>query len=779
MGKQIPLSTSFSLPDGREVTLETGKLATQADGSVVVRMGNTMLIATVVSAKKAKPGQPFFPLSVDYQEKFAAAGRIPGNFFRREARLSDYEILICRLVDRALRPLFPDGYMNETQVIINLISADADSMPDALAGLAASAAVATSSIPVEALFSEVRIARIDGKFVINPGRADLQRADMDFIVAATKKDITMVEGEANECQELDLIEAMKIAHEAIRVQIDAQERLAEMVGDKALIKRLPPEVPENDDLKTIVEKHCKEAIYTMARSASDKETRKETLSDLREQLMETLLAEFGEEFMEEWSAVAERYYDKLKKSVIRDVVLTDGKRLDGRKSDEVRPIWCEVDYLPSTHGSAIFNRGETQALTSLTLGTKQDQQMIDNALDHHDDSFILHYNFPAFSVGEVKPMRGPGRREVGHANLAGRSIRKLMPDNLAYTIRIVSDILESNGSSSMATVCAGSLALMDGGIKLKAPIAGIAMGCIADEKGRMAILSDILGDEDALGDMDFKVTGTANGICGTQMDIKIDGMPYEMLEKALLQARAGRIHILGEMAKTLPEAREDLKPHAPRMVEFRIDREYIGAVIGPGGKVIQELQRQTGTTISIDEDENGGIVAIFGPNKEALDACNDRIQDIVFVPTPGDTFDGVIERVEEYGAFVKFKGKSGLLHVSEISYERVESVADIYNVGDEIQVKLLENDPKTGKLRLSVKALLPKPEGYVERPSGGSRGGGGDRGRGGDRDRGRGGDDRRGGGGDRRGGGGDRRGGGDDRRGGGGGGFRGGGDRRG
>ncbi len=761
MGKQIPLSTSFSLPDGREITLETGKLATQADGSVVVRMGDTMLIATVVSALKAKEGQPFFPLSVDYQEKFAAAGRIPGNFFRREARLSDYEILVCRLVDRALRPLFPDGYMNETQVIINLISADKDVMPDALAGLACSAAIATSNIPVEGLFSEVRIARIDGKFVINPGRAELLRADMDFLVAATKQDITMVEGEANECQETDLIEALKIAHEAIRVQIEAQERLAQLVGDKALVKRPLPVIVENDDLKTLVEKHCKDGIYAMARSASDKSIRKETLEALKDQLMETLLAEFGEDFMEEWGAVAARYYDKLKKEVIRDVVLSEGKRLDGRKADEVRPIWCEVDYLPSAHGSAIFNRGETQALTSLTLGTKQDQQLIDNALDFHDDAFILHYNFPPYSVGEARPMRGPGRREVGHANLAARSIRKLMPENLAYTVRIVSDILESNGSSSMATVCAGSMALMDGGIKLKTPIAGIAMGCIADDKGRIAVLSDILGDEDALGDMDFKVTGTVNGICGTQMDIKIDGMPYELLEKALLQARAGRLHILGEMAKTLAEPREDLKPHAPRMVEFRIDREYIGAVIGPGGKVIQELQRQTGTTISIDEDEKGGIVAIFGPNKEALNAANDRIQDIVFVPTPGDIFDGVIERVEEYGAFVKFKGKSGLLHVSEISYERVASVADIYNVGDEVKVQLLENDPKTGKLRLSVKSMLPKPEGYVERTPGGGSRGGGDR-------------DRRGGGGDRRGGDDRRGGGGGDRRGGGGGGFRGG-----
>ncbi|MCC6462997.1 MAG: polyribonucleotide nucleotidyltransferase [Saprospiraceae bacterium] len=757
MGKQIPLRTSFSLPDGREVTLETGKLATQADGSVLVRVGNTMLLATIVSARKAKEGQPFFPLSVDYQEKFAAAGRIPGNFFRREARLTDSEILISRLVDRALRPLFPDGYMNETQVIINLISADKDATPDALAGLACSAAVAVSDIPVEALFSEVRVARIDGRFVINPNSVDLERADMDFLVAATKRDITMVEGEANECQEHEMVEAIKIAHEAIRVQIEAQERLAELVGEKALVKREIAVPVENDDLKTLVEKHCAADIYALARSASDKYTRRDTLESIKERLKETLSSEFGEEFMAEWGALADKYYDKLKKHIIRDVALTDGIRLDGRKTDEVRPIWCEVDFLPSAHGSAIFNRGETQSLTSLTLGTKQDQALIDNALDSYDDNFILHYNFPPYSTGEVKPMRGPGRREVGHANLAGRSIRKLMPEGFAYTVRIVSDILESNGSSSMATVCAGSLALMDGGVPLKAPIAGIAMGAIADETGRVSILSDILGDEDALGDMDFKVTGTAKGICGTQMDIKIDGMPYELLEKALMQAKAGRLHILGEMAKVIAEPNADLKPHAPRMVEFRIDREYIGAVIGPGGKVIQEMQRQTGTTISIEEDEQGGIVAIFGPDKTALDAAFDRIQDIVFVPTPGDTFEGVIERVEDYGAFVKFKGKSGLLHVSEISYQRVENVSDLYKVGDSVTVKLLENDPKTGKLRLSVKALLPKPEGYVERERPERReGGGGDRGRGGF------------GGGDRRGGGG----GGGDRRGGGGGGGR-------
>jgi len=770
MGKQIPLRTTFNLPDGREVVLETGKLAAQADGSVLVRLGDTMLLCTIVSMKKAKEGQPFFPLSVDYQEKFAAVGRIPGNFFRRESRLSDYEILISRLVDRALRPLFPDGYMNETQVIINLISADKDEMPDALAGLACSAAVAVSDIPVEALFSEVRVARIDGKFVVNPGRKALEKADMDFIVAATKHDITMVEGEANECLEEDLVEAMKLGHEAIKVQIAAQERLAELVGEKALVKRPIAEVPQHEELKKRIEALISDDIYALARSASDKDTRKTRIEEIKEAAILKVTEEFGEEVMKEWGAMAGVYFEKAKKHIIRDVVLTDLARLDGRKTDEVRPIWCEVDYLPSTHGSAVFTRGETQSLTSLTLGTKNDEALIDIALDPHDDKFILHYNFPPYSTGEVKPMRGPGRREVGHANLAGRSIRKVMPKDFPYTVRIVSDILESNGSSSMATVCAGTLALMDGGVKLSAPVAGIAMGAIADDKGRIAILSDILGDEDALGDMDFKVTGTAKGITGTQMDIKIDGMPYEMLTKALLQARAGRIHILGEMAKALEAPREDLKPHAPRVMEFRIARDFIGAVIGPGGKVIQEMQRNTGTTISITEDEQGGIVSIFSPDKTAIDAAYAQIQGIVFIPEIGSIFDGVVEELAEYGAFVKFKGKTGLLHVSEYDHRRIENISEVLKVGDTVTFKILDVDPKTGKMKLSRRAIVAKPDGTMptdeENAARAQRGGPRDGGGGGGRDGGRGGgrDDRRGGGGggDRRGGGGggDRRGGG-------------------
>lgn len=763
MGKQIPLRTAFNLPDGREIALETGKLAAQADGSVLVRMGDTMLLCTVVSSPNIKEGQSFFPLSVDYQEKFAAAGRIPGNFFRRETKLSDYEILISRLVDRALRPLFPDGYLNETQVIINLVSADKDIMPDALAGLACSAAVAVSDLPVEALFSEVRVARIDGEFVINPGRAALERADMDFIVAATMRDITMVEGEADECSEAELIEALKIAHEAIKVQIEAQTRLAELVGEQAATKRPTPERQDDEALQARVDALVSEEIYALAGSASDKHTRRDKLEALKASMLETLTAEFGEEYMAEWGKVADHYYEKRKKYIIRDTVLSKGIRLDGRKSDEIRPIWTEVAYLPSTHGSSIFTRGETQSLTSLTLGTKQDQVLIDNALDQHDDWFLLHYNFPPYSTGEVKPLRGPGRREVGHANLAGRSIRRVMPKEFPYTVRLVSDILESNGSSSMATVCAGSLALMDGGVPIRSAIAGIAMGAIADDKGRIAILSDILGDEDALGDMDFKVTGTTKGITGTQMDIKIDGMPYEMLEKALEQARQGRLHILNEMAKTISEPRTDLKPHAPRVVEFRIDREYIGAVIGPGGKIIQEMQRNTGTTISISEDEKGGVVAIFGPDKTSLDAAFARIMEIAFVPTVGEVYDGVIEEVVEFGAFVKFKGKTGLLHVSEMDHQRVQDPNTLFKAGDKVQIKLLDIDPKSGKMKLSRRAILPKADGSMPTdeeiaarmqrgPSMGGGGGGRDRGDRGGRD------DRRGGGGrdDRRGGGGNR-----------------------
>jgi polyribonucleotide nucleotidyltransferase len=707
MGKMIPDKVSFALPNGKEVHLETGKLATQAHGSVVLRVENTMILATVVAAKEAKEGQSFFPLSVDYQEKFASAGKIPGNFFRREARLNDYEILISRLVDRAIRPLFPDDYKNEVQVSLNLISGDMKNMPDCYAALAASAALAVSDIPFAGPISEVRVAKINGEYVINPDRAELSNATLDMIVAATEKDVMMVEGEALECQESELVEAIKIGHEAIKVQCKAQLDLAQIVGDKALIKREVPEVEVDEELKQYVKDFAEKRIYDIAAASLEKQVRKDGFDLIAEELEAKILEEKGEEYAEEKTALAKEYYDKLKKHVIRMMVLNDQKRLDGRKLDEIRPIWCEVDYLPAAHGSAIFTRGETQSLTSLTLGTKLDAAMVDTALNQFNEKFILHYNFPAYSVGEIKPNRGPGRREVGHANLAARSLKNMLPDDNPYTIRLVSDILESNGSSSMATVCAGALALMDGGIKIKSPVSGIAMGMIAEE-GKVAILSDILGDEDALGDMDFKVTGTEKGITGCQMDIKIDGLPYEQLEKALDQAKAGRLHILNEMAKCLAAPREDYKEHAPRMIEVIIDKSFIGAVIGPGGKVIQELQERTGTVINIEEVDGKGIISIAGVNKDGIDAALDKINTITFEPTEGDIYEAEVESVMPYGVFVKFKGKSGLVHVSEISHKRVENVADVLKEGDMIKVKYIGNDQKTGKMRLSRKAAMPK-----------------------------------------------------------------------
>ena len=708
MGNIIPTSVSFNLPDGKTVTIETGKLATQAHGSVVVRVENTMLLATVVAASEAKPDQSFFPLSVDYQEKFASAGKIPGNFFRRESKLSDYEVLISRLVDRAVRPLFPDNFLNETQIIIYLISGDQKNMPDAYAALAASAALSVSDIPWDGPISEVRVCKIDGKYVINPEREMLANADIDLIVAATMKDVMMVEGEANECQEHELVEAIKFAHEAIKVQCQIQLDLAQKEGEKATVKReiVPEEV--DIDLKNKVAELTKQAIYDVSASYVDKHTRKKGFKDIETQLKATLTEQMGEEYVAENGSKISAYYEKLKKDVVRKMVLDTGKRLDGRTLTEVRPIWCEVDYLPSAHGSSIFNRGETQSLTSLTLGTKLDQMLIDNALENYNEKFILHYNFPGLSVGEVKPNRGPGRREVGHANLAGRSLKKVMPE-LPYTVRLVSDILESNGSSSMATVCAGSLALMDGGIKIKDAVSGIAMGMIAEE-GRSAILTDILGDEDALGDMDFKVTGTKNGIVGCQMDIKIDGLPYEKLEQALMQAKEGRIHILGEMNKVISTSAEDLKPHAPRMVEMTIDKSFIGAVIGPGGKIIQEIQAKTGTIINIEEVGDKGIVTIASTNADGLKGAREAISRIAFTPQVGDVYDAEVESIMPYGAFVKFFGQSGLLHVSELDHKRIEDVATVLKVGDKVQVKIIGTDPKTGKLRLSRKALMPKEE---------------------------------------------------------------------
>ncbi|MEL6864585.1 MAG: polyribonucleotide nucleotidyltransferase [Bacteroidota bacterium] len=731
MGNQIPISTTFNLPDGREVVLETGKLATQADGSAVIRMGNTMLMATVVSSHDLREGQSFFPLSVDYQEKFASAGRIPGNFFRREAKLSDYEVLTSRLVDRAIRPLFPDGYMYETQVIINLLSADIekDVMPDALVALAASTALAVSDIPFGGPISEVRVARINGEYQVNPGRAALAEADLDIIVAATLDNVMMVEGEAQECSEADLIEAIKIGHDAIRVQCQAQLDLAEKVGEKATVKRAY-EVPEiEEEIMAKVKEITKDKIYEVAKGALDKHSRKERFKAIKEEMVETLTEEMDEEHMEEKGGLYKEYYGKLKKEVIREMVMSENIRLDGRKLDEVRPIWTEVNYLPSTHGSAVFTRGETQALATLTLGTKMDQMMVDTALDHRYEDFILHYNFPAYSVGEIKPMRGPGRREVGHANLAGRSLRMVLPEENPYTLRIVSDILESNGSSSMATVCAGSLALMDGGLQIKSAVSGIAMGMISDGE-RNSILTDILGDEDALGDMDFKVTGTRNGICGCQMDIKIDGLPYELLEKALEQARVGRLHILDEMAKTIEQPREDYKDHAPRIIEIIIDKSFIGAVIGPGGSIIQEIQAETNTVINITEEGDKGIVNISSADKDSIEAAKKRIKMIAYTPEVGEVYEAKVASVMPYGVFVDFMGKSGLLHVSEISHTRIDKVEDVFKEGDEVKVKLIGIDKRTGKLRLSRKALMERPD----RKDGGNRGGGGDRGnRGGDR----------------------------------------------
>ena len=709
MGKQTPITTSFQLPNGREVVIETGKLAAQAHGSVVVRMGKTMLLATVVSNFEAREGQAFFPLSVDYQEKFAAAGRIPGNFFRREARLSDYEILTSRLVDRAIRPLFPDGYMNETQVIINLISSEEDDMPDALAALAVSSALSVSDIPWDGPISEVRVARINGEFQINPKATELEEADIEIIVAATLDNVMMVEGEAKECSETELIEAIKVGHEAIKVQCQAQLDLAQKVGDKALIKREIEPAEEDEGLKTYVTESVSDSIYKVAKSALDKISRKNALKEIKEKLLEAALEKFGEEEYEEKEPLVKEYFEKIKKEIIRNMVLSEGVRLDGRSSADIRHIWTEVDYLPSAHGSAVFTRGETQSLTSLTLGSKRDEMMVDNALNFRFERFIMHYNFPAYSVGEVKPMRGPGRREVGHANLAGRSLRQVLPDDTPYTIRLVSDVLESNGSSSMATVCAGAMALMDGGIKIKSPVSGIAMGMISDGE-RYAILSDILGDEDALGDMDFKVTGTRDGIVGCQMDIKIDGLPYEQLEQALEQARVGRLHILDKMGETLGQAREDLKPHAPRIMEFTIDKSFIGAVIGPGGKIIQEIQETTGTVISIDEVDEKGVVNISSSDLASITAARERIDKITHVPEVGDVYEAVVASVMPYGVFVDFMGKSGLLHVSEISHSRIENVGDVFKEGDPVKVKLIGIDPKSGKLRLSRKALMPRPE---------------------------------------------------------------------
>lgn len=707
------VTSSFILPDGREVTLETGKYARQADGSVLLRTGNTVMFATVTSSKEAKENQSFFPLSVDYQEKFAAAGRIPGSFFRREGRLSDYEILISRLVDRALRPLFPDNYLNETQVIINLLSADKEIIPDALAALAASAALAVSDIPWHGPISEVRVAKINGELVINPLRSQLNGASLDLIVAASSENVMMVEGEANEVSESELIEAIKYAHEAIKIQVAAQLELANKVGDKALIKREVEHKADFPDLNAEISSIITEPLYELARGGFGKPERKKKLEEIEEMMNEKLLISRDEEWMEEHAAYISDFFDKTKKEVIREVILSENIRLDGRKPNEIRNIWCETELLPMSHGSAVFTRGETQVLSILALGTKMDQIMIDNALEPYFDSFMLHYSFPGFSVGEVKPMRGPGRREVGHGNLAGRSIRKILPDDFPYTIRITSDVLESNGSSSMATVCSASMALMDGGVPVKKGVSGIAMGLITDGE-RYSILSDILGDEDAIGDMDFKVTGTEDGIVACQMDIKIDGLPYEIMENALNQAREGRLHILNEMNRYIAEPNQDLKPHAPRIEVILIETNQIGDVIGPGGKIIQEIQKTTNTTITITEEEDKGIVQVYSSNKADIDKAIEAIRRITYIPQVGDVYDAVVKTIMPFGVFVDFLGnKSGLIHVSELSHTRIENVEDAVKVGDKFQVKYIGVDPKTRKMRLSRKALIPKPD-YIK-----------------------------------------------------------------
>ena len=688
------------------IELSTGKLAKQADGAVVLKQGNTMLLATVVSAREAKAGVDFLPLSVDYQEKYAATGRIPGGFLRREARLSDYEVLISRLVDRALRPLFPETYHADTQVMVSLISADKETMPDALAGLAASAALAVSDIPFNGPISEVRVAKIDGQLVLNPTLSVLEKASLEFIVAGSAQDIVMVEGEAKEISETEMVEAIAFAHEAIKKQVAAQVELARLVG--AEVKREFNHEPSNEELKQAVYAATYDKVYEVAKSGSTKGERSEKFALIGEEFFATL----GEDIDEETTFLMKKYYHDVQYDAVRNLVLNEGIRLDGRDVRTVRPIWSEVDYLPAAHGSAVFTRGETQSLTSVTLGAKDDEQMIDGAFINGYNKFILHYNFPAFSTGEVRPNRGPGRREVGHGNLAMRSLKQVLPADSEnpYTIRVVSDILESNGSSSMATVCAGTLALLDAGVKLTAPVSGIAMGLITDEKsGKYAILSDILGDEDHLGDMDFKVTGTEKGIVGCQMDLKINGLKWEVLTQALDQAKEARLHILGEMRKTIAAPREDYKPHAPRIVSLTIDKEFIGAVIGPGGKIIQEMQRETGSTISIEEVDNRGVVQIFADNKESIDAAVARIKAIAAKPEIGEIYEGKVKSIMAFGAFIEIMpGKDGLLHISEIDWKRLETMDGVLKEGDIVKVKLLDVD-KQGKMKLSRKVLLPRP----------------------------------------------------------------------
>lgn len=738
-----PIKKTIELPDGRIITLETGKLAKQADGAVELRMGNTMLLATVVTAKEAGEGVDFMPLQVEYKEKFSSNGRFPGGFLKREGRASDYEILTSRLVDRVLRPLFPDNYHADTFVQVTMYSSDGVDMPDALAGLAASAAIAVSDIPFNGPISEVRVARIDGEFVIDPTFEQLEKADMELMVGATYDNIMMVEGEMNEVSEADLLAALRAAHDAIKVQCKAQMELAEEVG--STVKREYCHETNDEELRKDVHDKCYDKAYAVAKAGcADKHWRQDSFDKICEEYLETI----PEEERADKEAMVKRYYHDVEKEAMRRCVLDEGIRLDGRKTTEIRPIWCEVDYLPGPHGSAIFTRGETQSLATVTLGTKLDEKILDDVLNQGRERFLLHYNFPPFSTGEAKPVRGVGRREVGHGNLAHRALKRMFPDDFPYVCRIVSDILESNGSSSMATVCAGTLSLLDAGVKMKRPVSGIAMGLISDGE-KYAILSDILGDEDHLGDMDFKVTGTREGITATQMDIKCDGLSYEILEKALNQAREGRLHILDKIQETIPAPREDYKPHVPRIVTMLIPKELIGAVIGPGGKIIQGIQETSGATVSIDEIPEGGYIEVAAANKPAIDKAIEMINAIVELPEEGKVYHGKVRSILEFGAFVEFMpNRDGLLHISEISWDRLENMeASGLKEGDEVDVKLIEIDKKTGKYRLSMRALQPKPEGYVEReraPRGerGPRREGGDRGprRDGDRPRREGGD---------------------------------------
>ena len=710
---QQPIRKTFDIGDGREITIETGRLARQADGSVTVSSGKCMILATVVANKEPREGQSFFPLSVDYQEKFASAGRIPGSFFKREAKLNDYEVLTSRLIDRALRPLFPEDYMCDVQVLVTLISSDPEIMPDAMACLAASAALAVSDIPIKEIISEVRVSRVDGKFVVNPTRSQMEKSDCDFIIAATEKNLMMVEGEAKECSEADLCEALQVAHDAIRIQVKAQEELRTLAGVTG--KRDYTKPASDDVLKEKVETFARQKVYEVAKGKYSKHERSDKFDAIKVELMEFLkkdanLAE-GESLPDLTKKLASTYYGDLQYYVVRDMILDERVRLDGRDLETVRPLDMEVDVLPSPHGAALFTRGETQSLTTVTLGTPLDEVLVESAAKSYDSKFFLHYNFPPFSTGEVKMMRGQSRREVGHGNLAQRSLKQMMPGgDFPYTVRVVSDILESNGSSSMATVCAGSLALMDAGVGLPKHVSGVAMGLIS--KGdKFAVLTDILGDEDHLGDMDFKVTGTRDGICGVQMDIKVDGLKMEVMQQALDQARRARLHILDAMYKCIPEARNEVKPHSPRMIKMFIDREFIGAVIGPGGKVIQEIQRETGTTINLEEKNNMGEISVFGVNKEGVQKAESWIKGIVAVPVVGDVYDATVKSIMPFGAFVEFlPGKQGLVHISEISWKRLETLEGIVHEGDKFKVKLIGTDPKSGKFKLSRKILIPKPD---------------------------------------------------------------------